>query len=192
MAARGLYVSADAIPDLDPALRRLLADIPRRCPALAHVQASTVLPVLGAAHEDSRATIRPLLSWRVTVGGHRRLYEISLRPLFFLSANGLGRLCTLFHELYHISPPCDGKLDPQRSHSAGARFDARVEVLAREYVQVAPPALLAPLAHHGMARMRAWRLRPGPGLARNAFTAAHTYSAPLVMQTPAGQRSVWW
>src|SRR5262245_14178645 len=118
----------------------------RRIPELSHVHASRVLLVAGAARENSRATIRPLHDVKVTIDGHRRCYEVTLRPLFFLKANGLGRLITLCHELFHIHPACNGQLHQERRHGeADGDFDGLMEDLSRAYVKTAPPRLLSAL-----------------------------------------------
>jgi hypothetical protein len=186
----------DPRPDLGPALHALLDHAVKKVPAFRHVDAGALLCVAGAALKHSRATIRGFVdgdSPVITVRARRVRYEITLRPLFFLQANGLGRLCTLFHELFHISRQADGTLDESRRHGRpGGDFDAQVEQLARRYAQRAPLELIAPLGHEGEVLLQQWRVRPGSGPGARVFTEKHLFLGPVVMHTPKGQRTSWW
>ena len=95
---------------------------------------------------------------RVVVGGVHRLYEVCLRPRFFLDASPAQRLRTLTHELWHISNAFDGSLAPDRRHRQGRDDDATIEQMAREVE--ASEADLSTLTISGEAIMRAWRCRP--------------------------------
>jgi hypothetical protein len=186
----------DPRPHLSPALDALLAHAVEHVDAFRHVRAEQVLVVGGAALKHSRATIRGFPDGQapiIKVGTRRIRYEITLRPLFLLQANGLGRLCTLFHELFHIGPLADGALDPSRRHGApGGDFDAVVERLARRYAKTAPPDLLAPLGHHGEVLLQQWRVRPGNADHARVYGEKHLFTGPVAMRTPRGQRTVWW
>ncbi|MBI5497967.1 MAG: hypothetical protein HY904_23390 [Deltaproteobacteria bacterium] len=184
----------DARPRLSPALDALLADLCKRVDAFRHIRPTAVLVVAGAAQEHSRATIRGFPRGpTVTVARVRRRYEVTLRPLFFQSANGLGRLVTLCHELFHVGPACDGMLDEHRRHArAGSGFDDVVERLARDYAARAPHRLLEPLAHEGEVLFRHWRVRPGGETDAGRYTERDLFEGPLCMHTPRGARSGWW
>jgi hypothetical protein len=178
-------VHPDPRPSLGPALDALLQHACASVAELHHVKAKAVLLVAGGALDESRASIRGLDGLKVTVDAQRRHYEVTLRPLFFLSSNALGRLITLFHELFHISPAADGTLDPQRRHGApGGAFDREVETLARRYARTAPAELLVPLGHHGEVLMRQWRIRPSAGTRRASFGDAQMFVGPVRMVTP--------
>jgi hypothetical protein len=176
-------------------LDRLLADIPLRLAALEHVQTHSLLVVAGQAHDRSRATIRSLVfhgRTPVNVDGHPRRYEITLRPLFFLSANGMGRLVTLIHELMHVGPQCDGSLDEGRRHGEGrVSFDGQALAYARRYARVAAPNVLAPLGHNGELLMRQWRIRPSAALTRT-YGNTHLFLGPVLIRTARDERTVWW
>ena len=142
---------------------------------LGHVDPQRVLLVAGAARRESRASIRPLtfggapprreqggwLKPAITVRGVAPLYEICLRPRFFLEATPEARLLTLAHELWHIDPAFDGTLAEDRRHEVCS--PARIEREVRAMV-----AALAPrqrleetvLAHRGELRLSAWLARP--------------------------------
>ncbi|MEW5848527.1 MAG: hypothetical protein AB2A00_06915 [Myxococcota bacterium] len=181
----------DPRPDFSKALDRLVVDVTRRVPQLGHVRPSEILVVAGAAKDTSRATIRTL-EVPVTVEGHRRRFEVTLRPLFFLDANGLGRLVTLMHELHHISPAGAGLAAERRHGAAEGDFDDHVESLARNYCQVAPMAVLAPLGHHGEVLCRQWRIRPGATGPARRYSDQHLFLGPVLMQTPRRERTGWW
>ena len=186
----------DPRPNLTTALQRLLLDIPARVPELGHVDAQAVLVVAAAAKDHSRATIRPLTlpgHPRVVVAGTQRRFEIALRPLFFLEANGLGRLVTLFHELFHVDPDAPTQLSNARRHAGPAgRFNRQVELLARSYAAKARPRLLAPLGHEGEVLVQQWRVRPGAGVTPGLFGDHHLFVGPVAMHTPRPDRSGWW
>lgn len=184
----------DARPDFTLAVEALLTHAVGAVPEFAHVRATTLMVVAGAALGRSRASIRGFgaLSPRVLLDGRVRRYEITLRPLFFLNANAPGRLATLFHELFHVGQP-EGELDSTRGHGTGrAPFEAEVERLAAGYAKTAPPSVLSPLGHHGEVLCRQWRVRPQGTEKARVFTEKHVFVGPVPMRTPVGQRSVWW
>jgi hypothetical protein len=185
----------DLRPNLSAALDRLLVDVVARVPDLSHVHPAGLLLVAAAAKDHSRATIRPLNlpgHPRVVVSGTPRALEIALRPLFFLDANGPGRLVTLFHELFHVDPHAPDRLGDARRHGGpGGRFNRHVEEMARAYAAAAPPRLLAPLGHHGEVLVRQWRVRPGPGVTPGLFGDEHLFWGPVPMLTPRRHRSGW-
>lgn len=187
---------ADPRPDYSAALQALLVDLCKRVPAFSRLDARRFLLVAGEARETSRATVRPLQAPempRVLVDGQVRHFEITLRPLFFLSANGLGRLGTLCHELLHVDPDGRPLLAPERRHQGNhSLLDREVDLLARAYVEQAPSHLLAPLGHHGEVLMRQWRVRPGPGMAARQVGNAQLFHGVVRVVTPVKDRTVWW
>jgi len=161
-------------PNFNQAVRALLRDVARAIPEFSHIRASRVLVVAGEARRASRATVKPLafagsktrdkLGHRkpvVRIRGKRVLYCITLRPLFFRASTPEGRIGTLLHELYHVSPSFDGTLDRNRRHArSGPRFSRTLRPLVFRYLKRCPPEVLAPFAHDGEVRVWQWLERP--------------------------------
>jgi len=148
------------------AVKRLIRDVARRLPELAHVRPSRILVVAGEARRASRASIRGLVEGpgrsRVVLQGRRVLYVITLRPLWFRESSAAERVATVLHELYHASTRFDGRLHRQRRHGelAPGAYGRRVGRLLQRYLAVAPATLLLPFEHVGPARARMWLERP--------------------------------
>lgn len=133
-------------PILDEALREFCRALAAANPdALRHIAPERIVFVAGAARRSARASVRPL-----TLGGEpplfRRagwekpqvwlfdrpaLYEICLRPRYFLEAAPDERVRIICHELWHMNPAFDGTLDPARRHRnrspAGSIFDEQAD-----------------------------------------------------------------
>lgn len=151
-------------PDLPPLdfcgrMRDLCADIAARCPELGHVRMGAVLVTVTEARNRSRfglqARVTPLrfpggaltrrqgaVEYQVQrffVGRAEMLYVLTFCLPRFLDQPFHEKLVTVFHELYHLGPACDGDLrrHPGRyavhSHSKD-RYDARMAELARDYL----------------------------------------------------------
>jgi predicted metallopeptidase len=169
--------------------RRVVADMVRTLPELSHIRASRILFVAGEARRGSRATIRPMGGKgrpRVSVKGRRALYCITLRPKFFRASTPEQRVATLLHELLHISPSCDGTLDPDRRHSrmGDGKFEALLRPLLRRYLTDGDASLLGGLGHHGEVLARQWLERPTPrSNARQTYTERHLFLGPIMMVT---------
>jgi hypothetical protein len=162
-------------PNLTLAVRRLIRDVARRLPELAHVRASRILVVAGEARRASRATIRPAQARgrdarrrpgarrpEIHVRGKRILYVVTLRPLWFVGSTAEQRITTVLHELYHVSQRFDGTLHRGRRHSElpRARFDRKIRALRDRYLARAPAEIVEPFAHEGIVRVRMWLERP--------------------------------
>src|SRR5581483_4118012 len=144
-------------------VRRLLEDVVRRSPVLGHVQLSRVLFAVtqarsGRAH-GLQARVTPLRFargaltrrrrgvmyqvQRYFLGEHEYLYLMTFCLPRFLDQDFDDKFVTLFHELYHLSPACDGDL---RRH--GGRYhlhthdqqgyDRHMLELARAYLATRP------------------------------------------------------
>jgi predicted metallopeptidase len=166
--------------------RRVAADMARKLSELAHIKASRILFVAGEARRGSRATIRPLLGAKVSLKGRRALYCVTLRPKFFRSSTPEQRVETLLHELLHISPQFDGKLDPARRHSdlSKGRFEALLRPLVRRYLSEADTALLGGLAHDGQMIARQWLDRPAGAASRGQkYSEKDLFLGPVEMIT---------
>jgi hypothetical protein len=164
-------------PILDPLLSALVSELAEIAPrALGHADPSRILFVFGAARREARASIRPLTfgfekrvspdkRWRkpmIAIEGREMLYEICLRPRYFLESTPAIRLRTIVHELLHISPRFDGTLDPLRRHEKGSRdFDDEVDAIATLWERSSEDRKTrAMIALLGEARLRAWTSRP--------------------------------
>ncbi len=158
-------------PNITLAVKRLVRDVARRLPELAHVRALRVFVVAGEARGTSRATIRPGNVGPARGGGRRRfirvrgrriLYVITLRPLWFAASTPEERVATILHELYHVSTRFDGTLHPGRRHARlpRAAYDRKVRALLGRYLARAPQEVLAPFAHEGEVKVRMWLRLP--------------------------------
>jgi predicted metallopeptidase len=181
-------------PNLTLAVKRLIRDAASRLPELAHVRASRVLVVAGEARRASRATIRGAAGRagapRIRLRGREVRYVITLRPLWFLASTPEERITTVLHELWHASTRFDGRLHRGRTHSrlSPGTFQRRVRALRDRYLAAAPPAVLAPFAHHGLARARMWLERPAAarrdgGPERRLYTERQLFTGLVRMRT---------
>lgn len=189
-------------PNFNLLARALIRDIARHMPEFGHIKASRILLVAGEARRASRGTVKPLkvrpgdrkAKALVTINGRRMLYCITLRPLFFRSSTTKGRIGTLLHELYHISPRFDGTLDEGRRHEAmGKGFGAKLRPLVRRYLRQCPPELWAAMAFDGEVRVLQWLERPSAnlvgrkGATRRLYTEAQLFLGPVKMITPSSR-----
>lgn len=154
--------------------RALIADLAAAHPSeLGHLDPRSILVIAGAARGEARASIRPmtfggspprrvfgdLQKPRIEVGGHEILYELCLRPQYFLGGSSAERLLIFLHELWHISPRFDGSLAEDRRHRiAGEREAATIEGLARSFSPRGRAAQV--LDHQGELWVPAWLSRP--------------------------------
>jgi predicted metallopeptidase len=153
------------------AVRRLIRDMARQVPELAHVRASRVLVLAGEARGTSRASIRPgnvgparggTRRRFIRVRGRRMLYVMTLRPLWFAASTPEERVATILHELYHASTRFDGTLHRERRHERLPRvsYDRKVRALLGQYLARAPQEILAPFARDGEVKVRMWLRLP--------------------------------
>lgn len=158
---------------LEPPLRRLLKGVVAAAPEqLGHVDPDRIVLVAGAAQRGARASIRPLSfggsppSWsrgaeakpKVQIGGRIMLYELCLRPRYFLATPPEERLRVLVHELWHVASSFDGSLDPDRRHplSDPAGAEAFLDAVIARCSDVDSEIL----AHDGELRVPMWLDRP--------------------------------
>jgi len=200
-----------ARPNMTLAVKRLIRDVAVRMPEFAHVKASRVLVVAGEARRASRATIRPAhfehTRGRGGAGGRRKplvrikgrkiLYIVTLRPRWFVDSTPSQRVATILHELYHASQRFDGTLHRGRVHARmpRGRYERRIRALRDRYLAGAPETVVAPFAHHGVAKVRMWLERPGGYYRVGAYAGRRTYTERqlfhglMPMRTP-GEGSV--
>jgi predicted metallopeptidase len=180
-------------PNVTLAVKRLVRDVARRVPELAHVRASRVLVVAGEARRASRATIRPARvkvarrrdgargaarSPAIRVKGREILYVITLRPLWFRASTPEERIATILHELYHCSTRFDGTLHRARRHSrlALGPYNRKIRALAARYLADAPAEIVAPFSATGIVRARMWLERPVARLREGEYRGRRVYT----------------
>ncbi len=175
MAAPGIARDDRGRPILDPLLRDLCRAI---CTAsgedLDHVDPDRVVFVAGAARRSARASIRPLTlggppprfrngDWakpQVWLRDRIALYEICLRPRYFLDATPDDRARILAHELWHISPRFDGTLAEDRRHRSTDEPDSpQIDRWVQAWLRLGGPGRLA-VEYTGELRVSAWTRRP--------------------------------
>lgn len=162
-------------PVIDRALLRLVADMAEKIPELHHVDGGRILFVAGAARLSSRASIRPLtyggdppsrrgtghIKPIIELKGVSMLYEICLRPRFFLEPDPRRRITVVAHELWHCSDRFDGALSEERRHEvAGDAIERAVERMIEGYLGGGIPPAARFLEDTTEMRMRAWLQRP--------------------------------
>jgi hypothetical protein len=147
-------------------LERLIADITARCPELQHVAPERLLVCVSSGRPGvggSLAKIHPLrfaggeksVSSRrgrrrvlctmptITHQGEEMLYVIYFLVPRFLELPFREKLITVFHELYHISPACDGDIRrfPGRNYAHGSStktYNALMGMLVDAYLERLP------------------------------------------------------
>jgi hypothetical protein len=140
-------------------VRRLCADVARRCPELGHIDVSRLLFAVTQARSGRKhglqARVTPLRFrdghltrrrqgvcyqvQRYFVEGREMLYLVTFCLPRFLDQDFDDKFITLFHELYHISPDFEGDLRRHEGryalHSHSKRhYDAHMAALARAYL----------------------------------------------------------
>lgn len=146
-------------------VRRLLADIVARCPEFAHIDMSRILlaatPARNGRRHGLQARVTPLrfqagqltrqrrgITYQVQrycLDDHEYLYLMTFCLPRFLNQEFDDKFVTLFHELYHISPNCDGDLRRHggryglHTHSQ-RQYDRHMADLARAYLAGNPQA----------------------------------------------------
>jgi hypothetical protein len=192
-------------PNMTLAVKRLVRDVARRVPELAHVRASRVLVVAGEARRASRATIRPAAGRElhakrrpgerrpeIRLKGRRILYVITLRPLWFVGSTPEQRIATVLHELYHASLRFDGRLHAGRRHSRlpRAAYDRRIRRLRDRYLARAPAEIVEPFAYEGLVAVRMWLERPSawvddePDRGRSRYGEKQLFLGVMPMRAP--------
>ena len=151
--------------DFTSAMHRLCADMVRRLPQLGHIELARVAISFCQARRDVthglQASLTPLRfeggattahrngrCWAcqrvVDPSGREYLYVLSFYLPRFLNLSVEEKLSTTLHELWHISPACDGDLRRHEgrcyAHGTSQReYDAHMDRLAREWLSLDPP-----------------------------------------------------
>src|SRR5262245_28630857 len=103
---------------------------------LRYLDPARILVVAASARRESAASIRGFggessayVKPRIRIGGVVQLYELALRPRFFLTMSAQLRAETFVHELWHIAPAFDGTLAADRRH-VGVKLEPEVIAIA--------------------------------------------------------------
>jgi len=163
-------LDAQQRPILDPLLHDFVIALREQRPQhFGHLDPRNLLFVAGSARREARASIRPFAALRpvgprrptVQVQGQRILYEICLRPLFFLDVTAPQRTRILAHELWHIDPLFDGRLAEERRHGRCPpdEFEAKLQDALGDF-DPTDTALWSVLSSRGERRLAAWKRRP--------------------------------
>ena len=158
-------------PSLDLVLLELAQALIDANPSeLGHIRTPNILFVAGAARRANRASIRPMKFHagksgefkkpKIQIAGKEILYEICLRPRFFLQGNAQTRIQTVAHELWHISPAFDGTLEESRRHHNVEK--SKVDAISIRMVKHTSlsPRIKRHMAYKGELTMKSWITRP--------------------------------
>jgi len=184
-------------------LERLIADVTARCPELQHVAPERLLVCVSSGRPGvggSLAKIHPLrfaggeksvTSRRgrrrvlctmptLTHQGEEILYVIYFLVPRFLELSFREKLITVFHELYHISPACDGDIRrfPGRNYAHGSStkiYNAQMGVLVDAYLERLPELSRLSFLEGNLAALRE----------RHGAIVARRLQAPRICVSPA-------
>ena len=151
--------------DFTGRMREICADMVARLPELSHIDLDRV--VVGFRQARKRvghglfASLTPLrfaggLSTTIRRGrpvriervldrqGREMLYVLNFYLPRFMDQSFREKLITILHELWHISPTCDGDIRRHAgrcfAHTASQKkFDAEMDLLAQRWLSLAPP-----------------------------------------------------
>jgi Putative phage metallopeptidase len=195
-------------PDFNQSVSRLLAHVASTTKEFRHIDPNAILVVAGEARRASRGTVKPLCFAKgkrrdrlgrrkplVTFHGHRVLYAITLRPLFFRKSTPRQRVATILHELFHIAETFDGTLDHRRRHAqAGNAFEAAFGPVERRCWKGIPPEVLEGFSHDCEVRVLQWLEKPQSWLPtertthRAHYSEKHLFEGVVRMRTRAPRR----
>lgn len=193
-------------PDFTQSAKALIAHVAATMKEFRHIDPNAVLVLAGEARRASRGTVKPLCFARgklkdalgrrkplVTFHGHRVLYAVTLRPLFFRRSTARQRVATILHELFHIGPEFDGTLDSRRRHRAGGGFEAAFGPIERRCWKKLPAELIEAFSYDGEVRVLQWLEKPQSWLPesrashRTHYTEAHLFEGVMRMKTRAAR-----
>jgi hypothetical protein len=147
-------------------LERLIRDIVARTPELAHVAPEKLLVCVSSGRPGSGGSLAKIHPLRfaggeksvkrrrgrrsvlctmptITHQGEEMLYVIYFMVPRFLELSFREKLITIFHELYHISPECDGDIRrfPGRNYAHGwstKAYNLQMATLVDAYLERLP------------------------------------------------------
>ena len=165
--------------DFTGSMRELGEDMIARVPALRHID----LPVVGLSVAQTRKPVRhglwaSLTPLRFSGGaevetrrgrpytcqavcdrsGRRLLYIMTFYLPRFVDLSQREKLATFIHELWHISPECNGDIrrhDGRCYAHTGSQeaYDAQVELLVDAWLQASPPDHLYEFLQHDFSTL---------------------------------------
>ena len=163
-------------------LERLIRDITARTPELEHIAAEKLLVCVSSGRPGrggSLAKIHPLrfaggeksvqkrrgrrsflcTMPTITHQGEEMLYVIYFMVPRFLELPFREKLVTIFHELYHISPACDGDIRrfPGRNYAHGSStksYNAQMARLVDAYLERLPESSALSFLEGDLAALR--------------------------------------
>ncbi|MBU5612257.1 putative metallopeptidase [Geomonas azotofigens] len=184
-------------------LERLIYDITLRSPELHHIIPEKLLVCVStgrASRGGSLAKIHPLrfaggersVKTRrgrrsvlctmpsITHRGEEMLYVIYFLVPRFLELSFREKLITIFHELYHISPACDGDIRrfPGRNYAHGSStkaYNLLMGQLVDRYLEAIPDRSALDFLEGNLASLRS----------RHSAIVARRLQAPRISITPA-------
>lgn len=184
-------------------LERLICDITARTPELHHIVPEKLLVCVStgrASRGGSLAKIHPLrfaggersvkarrgrrsvlcTMPSITHRGEEMLYVIYFLIPRFLELSFREKMITIFHELYHISPACDGDIRrfPGRNYAHGSStksYNLLMGQLADRYLEAIPDRFALNFLEGNLAALRS----------RHSAIVARRLQAPRISITPA-------
>lgn len=184
-------------------LERLIRDIIARTPELEHITPEKLLVCVSSGRPSpggSLAKIHPLrfaggdksvktrrgrrsvLCTMPTImhQGEEVLYVVYFLVPRFLELSFREKLITVFHELYHISPACDGDIRrfPGRNYAHGSstrQYNALMGTLVDAYLQRIPERSLLSFLEGNLTELRS----------RHKAIVARRLQAPRISISPA-------
>ena len=184
-------------------LERLISDITARTPELHHIIPEKLLVCVSsgrASRGGSLAKIHPLrfaggersvkarrgrrsvlcTMPSITHRGEEMLYVIYFLIPRFLELSFREKMITIFHELYHISPACDGDIRrfPGRNYAHGSStksYNLLMGQLVDRYLETIPDHFALNFLEGNLAALRS----------RHSAIVARRLQAPRISITPA-------
>jgi len=184
-------------------LERLIRHIVSRCPELAHIQPERLLVCVSSGRPGRGGSLAKIHPLRFAGGeksmaarrGRRRvlctmptivhlgeemLYVIYFLVPRFLELSFREKLITIFHELYHISPACDGDIRrfPGRNYAHGSStksYNAQMGILVDAYLERLPELSRLSFLEGNLAALRE----------RHGAIVARRLQAPRISVSPA-------
>ncbi len=185
---------------IDLPLRTLVRALVSAAPAhLGRVDPERVLVIAAAARKDAHASIRALSFGghppryaseggrlqkpEIMIDGVEMLFEIALRPRFFLDTTTMERVSILAHELYHIDPDLVGRLSEARrhAHSTPGELEHATKCIVEAWQERGSIGREA-VEDSGEVTLSAWRVRPPSRMLPSEqgpqrYTEQHLYPA---------------
>lgn len=189
--------------DLTCEMERVIRDITLRIPELSHIDPERLLVCVAFGRSGgggSYAKIHPLRfaggTRSMTTRRGRRSYlctmptishrgEEMLYVIYFLIPRFMGlpfreKLVTIFHELYHVSPECDGDIRrfPGRNYAHGSStrsYNALMRQLVDRYLELLPDHSLLHFLEGDLGELRS----------RHRRILARRLPAPRISVSPA-------